>query len=154
MTSAPCQIDVTPFARGEAPNMFNVHQTSDSERRESDREPTTDVWMSCFLELGDGTVIEGVVKNFSQGGAKIVATSAAVDVGDEARVVIVLLGDQKVQCRCEVRHVDRETNTLGLRFLSRPEPVEEVRSKRCGRCRKQFSASSNYCPRCGRRLDA
>lgn len=143
---------VTLFLCGGLPNMCNKRQTTHLERRESDRDETTDVWITCFVELRDGTVVEGVVKDFSQNGAKAVMAATSLDVGDEAKIVIVMMGDQKLQCRCEARHVDRATNTLGLRFLSRPEPVEEIIQKRCDTCREQHPASSNFCPICGDKL--
>lgn len=155
MPGSPWQIGISVimFICSEVSNMSNERQTNHTERRELVRSETTDVWMTCFLELPDGTVVEGVVKNFSLNGAKVVMTSESVEVGDEAKIVFVLAGEEKMQCRCEARHVDRETKTLGLRFMSRPEPVEDIRQNRCASCGKLHPASSSYCPDCGEKLN-
>ena len=132
--------------------MSAASEVSVDERRRSDREATTAAWMTCFLELSDGTTVEGVLKNISEGGAQVAAPTTNLHLGDHARIVIVLLGDQKVQCRCQIRHIDRQADRFGISFASPPEALDEDRRKRCTVCRLRHPASTNFCPRCGNKL--
>lgn len=95
-----------------------------TELRERQRDEEVTPAITCFVELSDGTALEGVVTNVSDTGAKISGSTSGVSVGDEIRVVLVIHPQQKVAYRCDVMHVDTAAGFYGIRFKSAPEPIE------------------------------
>jgi rRNA maturation endonuclease Nob1 len=122
------------------------------EQRLTDRDGTEEARITSFVDLPDGTALEGVAKDISDGGVRISGPTTGLKVGDEVDVLLVVLEDQKVHYRAEVRHVDPEEESYGLKFTSRPQPVEGREMRRCRRCRREYSSSANFCPICGEKL--
>ena len=122
------------------------------EQRLTDRDGTDEARITSFVDLPDGSALEGVAKDVSDGGARISGPTTGLKVGDEVDVVLVVLEDQKVHYRAEVRHVDPEEEFYGLRFTSRPQPIDEREMRLCRRCRREYSPTANFCPICGEKL--
>ena len=88
-----------------------------AEQRHSRRDIEIVSGITSFVELADGSTLEGVVRDTSDGGVKIVGPTTGLAVGDEVPIILVLVGNEKVSCRCTVRHI-QSGDTYGLRFNS------------------------------------
>jgi len=121
------------------------------EHRQAKREPS--VGVTAFVHRSDGSVIEGLVQNVSEGGAKILGDPAGLRVGDTIDVVAVVQGE-RVRFACEVRHLEPSERSLGVHFQSGPQAVTESSDKvrRCMQCRRDFPTDCNYCSHCGQKL--
>ena len=131
------------------------------ERRQVEREEGVFPAVSSFVELPDGTVLEGVVADMSDTGARITGSTTGLNVGDEIQITLVVQSFQKVAYRCEVRHLDPAGAFYGIVFKSKPHPVEEEapclvgepntppqgrRLKRCPIDGKLFPSEYLHCP--------
>ena len=94
------------------------------ERRSTARDNTQTFGVRCLTTLADGTVLEGVVADSSEGGAKIAGDATGVRAGDEVELAFLFLSGEKVGYRCTIRHVDRGQGTFGVVFTSDPMPIE------------------------------
>lgn len=123
------------------------------EHRQANREPT--VGVTAFVHRSDGSVLEGVVQDVSDGGAKILCDPTDLVVGDTIDVVVVVQGE-KVRFAGEVKHLEPSVRYLGVQFRSGPQAVVESsgRVKRCMQCRREFPSDCNYCSHCGQKLVA
>lgn len=122
------------------------------EQRRSERETTISPPISCFADLPDGTVLEGVVVDLSDQGARVSGLPSGLRVGDEIRLVLVILADQRVVYRAEVKHLDVPGRFFGLRFTSGPQPLETedrdlTKQMCCG-----HKQDTPFCAYCGRLL--
>jgi hypothetical protein len=93
------------------------------EQRKTEREHTITPPISCLLELADGTVLEGMVRDISDGGARVSASVDGLKQGDELQLALVLQFGQKIVYRAEVKHVDPQGEFFGLKFTSSPQSV-------------------------------
>jgi hypothetical protein len=121
------------------------------EHREAKRELI--VGVTAFVRRSDGSVLEGVVQDVSDGGAKILGDPTGLTVGDAIDVVVVVQGE-KVRFACEVRHLEPSLRSFGVHFRTGPQPVTESPNKvrRCMQCRRDFPTDCNYCSHCGQKL--
>ncbi|MHC4698683.1 MAG: PilZ domain-containing protein, partial [Planctomycetota bacterium] len=78
----------------------------------------------CRVGLPDGTILEGIVENISQGGAGISGPTTGLSVGDEINLVFVFLTDEEVAYRGIVRRIDPGGRFFGLQFTSDPQPIK------------------------------
>jgi c-di-GMP-binding flagellar brake protein YcgR len=122
-----------------------------AEQRRSRRDTEIVPGITSFVESNAGSTLEGVVRDVSDGGVKIAGATTGLSVGDEVQLVLVLAGNQKVGCRCDVRHIELG-ETYGLKFRSQPQPITERRVARCTYCDREFSPDLRYCGYCGGRL--
>lgn len=93
------------------------------EQRQTGREHTITPPISCLVELPDGTVLEGMVKDISDGGARVSTSAKGLSEGDELQLVFVIQGGQKIAYRAEVKHVAPQGQFFGLKFKSSPQPI-------------------------------
>jgi len=123
------------------------------EHRQANREPSFGV--TAFVHRSDGSVLEGVVQDVSDGGAKILGDPTNLKVGDAIEVVVVVQGE-KIRFTGEVKHLEPSMRSLGVHFRSGPQAVMESSSKvkRCMKCRRDFPTDCNYCSHCGQKLAA
>jgi len=121
------------------------------ENRQTKREPS--VGVTAFVHRSDGSVLEGVVENVSDGGAKILADPTGLKVGETIDVVVAVQGE-KVRFACEVKHLKRAVRSMGVSFRSGPQALAEPPTKvrRCMQCRRDFPTDCRYCSHCGQRL--
>ena len=129
-----------------------LHEAVISEQRKSERDRTNDARITSFIQLPNGTTLEGVAKDISDGGMKIAGSTQGLNIDDEFDIVLVVLNDQKIRYKVKVRHIDRIGEFYGLKFLAGPQPVEDTPAMWCKRCRREFSGTANFCPDCGQRL--
>jgi len=129
-----------------------LHDMIMNEQRRAERDGTELCSVTTFVELADGTRLEGVAKDLSDGGMGIAGPTDGLNVGDEVDLILVVLEDQKVRYRAEIMHIDHMNQFFGLRFRSPPEPVEEHVAMWCRRCRREFASTVNFCPACGTKL--
>lgn len=124
------------------------------EKRQTNREKTPSPPISTFVKFSDGTVLEGVVQDISDRGARISGPVKGLRAGDEVQLVLVVQGDQKIRYRCEVKHVDGAKSFYGLVFESRPQLIKEraTAKKRCVRCDREYEAEWKFCGLCGYEL--
>lgn len=125
-----------------------------SERRSSYRDDTLEASITAFAERRDGVVLEGVTKDYSETGARIVGDITGLTKGEYITLTLVVLGDQKVQYKAEVVRIHEDAEEFGVRFLTPPHRVEEkrVRRKSCNRCARYFPSAWKYCALCGYEL--
>ena len=121
------------------------------EHRKAKREPS--VGVAAFVHRSDGSVVEGVVQNVSDGGAKIIGDPAGLKIGDTIDLVVVFQGE-RVRFACEVKHLEPSRRSLGVCFRSGPQAAAEPPNKvrRCMNCRRDFPTDCNYCSHCGQKL--
>lgn len=119
-----------------------------AEQRQSYRDDMTGT--TCFVQLSDGSFLEGVVRDVSEGGIGVVGATTGLAPGDEVRLTLVVMGDQRVGCRCEVRHLAE--HGYGLSYQSKLEHLEETRVAFCVQCKFHFSPELKFCAYCGRHL--
>lgn len=107
--------------------------------------------ISCLAELPNGTTLEGVVKDISDGGARVSTSTTGLSEGDEIQLVFIVQPDQKVARRCEVRYVDHERNSFGLQFKTSAEPIQQ---DDCGAAKTccEHTQDTPFCAYCGSRL--
>jgi len=102
------------------------------ERRETQRQLTTDHEVRCLTELSDGTVLEGTVNDYSTGGARIGGSTEGLYVGDEVRLTFVFRTDERVRYEGMVIYLQQASGSFGVEFLSEPEPIaiEDMNAER------------------------
>ena len=125
-----------------------------AEQRRNMREEDITPPISCLAELSDGTVLEGVVHDLSDVGARVSGNISSLRPGDHIRLVLVVQSDQKVVYQGEVKHVDPQGRFFGLAFTSGPKPMEAdgtdgTRMVCCG-----HNQDTPFCAYCGRVLSA
>lgn len=130
----------------------SLHNTVMNEQRRAERDGTDDARITTFIELSDGTKLEGVAKDISDGGLRVSGPTEGLNIGDEIDLILVVLEDQKVHYRAVVKHIDRREEFYGLQFRTGPQPVEEQTMMWCKRCRREYSGTANFCPGCGAKL--
>lgn len=130
----------------------SLHNIVMKEQRRADRDGTDEARITTFIELSNGTKLEGVAKDISDGGMGVSGPTEGLNVGDETDIILVVLKDQKVRYRVGVKHIDRREEFYGLQFRSRPQPIEEQTAMWCKRCRREFPGTANFCPGCGAKL--
>ncbi len=130
----------------------SLHKIVMNEQRRAERDGTNDARITTFIELSDGTKLEGVAKDISDGGLRISGPTEGLKVGEEIDLILVVLEDQKVHYRALVKHIDRREEFYGLQFRTGPQPVEERPVMWCKRCRREFPGTANFCPACGSKL--
>ncbi|MGD2109895.1 MAG: PilZ domain-containing protein [Phycisphaerae bacterium] len=130
----------------------SLHEMVMREQRRDDRDGTEEASITTFVELPDGSKLEGVAKDISDGGMGVAGPTEGLHVGDVIDLILVVLEDQKVHYKAEVKHIDRTDDFFGLQFRSGPQPVEERITMWCKQCRREYAESANFCPRCGWRL--
>lgn len=99
------------------------------EQRQNPREESIRPGISTLLEFADGSLLDGVVIDISDAGAKVGGEANRLAVGDEYRIILVVQTYQKVAYRCVVRYIDPQAACYGIEFLSKPQLVEEEESK-------------------------
>ena len=99
-------------------------QSATAEQRSAGRDDILGPGISAFAQLSDGSVLEGVVRDLSDGGVKIAGPTAGLATGAEIDVIFVIQGDQKVRYRGVVRHVDNTGRAYGVEFRSPPEQLD------------------------------
>ncbi len=126
---------------------------AEEEHRSTHREIDVCLGISSFTMLKDGSYLEGVVKDVSDGGARIAGEIEGLSVGQNVDLGLVIQG-QKIRYSCVIMHVDPDAKTYGLKFVSGPTPMEaETRkARRCIMCQKTYDPELNYCGICGGEL--
>lgn len=99
------------------------------EQRQNPREESIRPGISTLLEFADGSLLDGVVIDISDSGAKIAGEAHRLAVGEEYRIILVVQSHQKVAYQCVVRHIDPEAACYGIEFLSKPQLVEKEEPK-------------------------
>lgn len=125
-----------------------------AEKRRNMREEGITPPISCLAELSDGTLLEGIVHDLSDAGARVSGNISSLRRGDHVRLVLVVQSDQKVVYEGEVKHVDPQGRFFGLAFTSGPKSMEAdgfdgSRMMCCGR-----EQNTPFCAYCGRVLSA
>lgn len=126
---------------------------AEEENRSTHREIDVCLGISSFTMLKDGSYLEGVVKDVSDGGARISGEIRGLSVGQDVDLGIVIQG-QKIRYTCVIMHIDPDAKNYGLRFVSGPSPMEsDNRNVRlCIMCQKTYDPEFNYCGICGGEL--
>lgn len=120
------------------------------DQRRGEREPA--VGVTTLAHRPDGGVLEGVVRDVSDGGIQVLGDPAGLQVGEHIDVVLVVNG-QLVRYACEVRHVDETARIYGVFFRSGPTLVEPpTKVRRCMRCARNFPGECKFCSHCGQKL--
>ena len=94
------------------------------DQRSTLRDITRTFGVRCLTTLVSGAVLEGLVADCSESGARIVGDTMGARVGDEAEIVFLFLSGEKVGYRCSIRHVDPEQGTIGVMYTSDPIPIK------------------------------
>ncbi len=94
------------------------------DQRSTPRDITRTFGVRCLTTLVSGAVLEGLVVDCSEEGARIAGDTVGARVGDEAELVFLFLSGEKVAYRCTIKHVDPEQGTIGVMFTSDPIPIE------------------------------
>jgi len=129
-----------------------LHDIVMNEQRKAERDGTEIARITTFIELSDGTRLEGVARDISDGGMGIAGPTDGLNVGEEIDLILVVLKDQKVHYRAEIKHIDRLDEFYGIQFRSHPQPVEERVMMCCKHCRREYPSTASFCPSCGGRL--
>jgi hypothetical protein len=129
-----------------------LHDIVMNEQRKAERDGTEGVQITTFVELSDGTKLEGVAKDISDGGMGIAGPTDGLNVGETVDLILVVLEDQKVHYRAEIMHIDRTDDFYGVQFRSSPQPVEDRVMMWCKLCRREYSSTAKFCPTCGGKL--
>ena len=133
------------------------------EKRQYPREDSIHPGISTLLEFADGSLLDGVVIDISDIGARVAGEADGLAIGDEYRIILIVQAYQKVAFRCVVRHIDPEAACYGIEFLSKPQLVEKEEPnpdevvaaasigpdrglKRCPVDGKVFPVDYCYCP--------
>ena len=124
------------------------------EHRDTYRDTLLGAGITAFAETPDGRVLEGVVRDVSDGGARISGPTDGLHIGDEIRIVLVIDSDQKVAHICEVRHIEVEECTFGIEFKSKPQLLDgpNPTTKFCHLCSQRYTAEWVFCGQCGTEL--
>lgn len=140
------------------PNANPKHDTGatfdvDEEQRSAPRDTDVCVGISSFTMMSDGSYLEGVVKDVSDGGARITGDCHGLSVGQKVDLGLVIRGE-KIRYSCEIVHIEPDTRTYGMKFLSGPRLVapDEPEARRCIRCHKTYDPVWNFCGICGNEL--
>ncbi len=94
------------------------------EQRDDMREGTVEREVRCRVGLPDGTILEGIVENISQGGARISGPTTGLSVADEINLVFVFLTGEEVGYNGLITHIDPGGRFFGLQFTSDPQPIK------------------------------
>lgn len=123
-------------------------------KRSQPREQMHDAGITCFIARPDGSRLEGVARDISDGGARISGPTGDLKMGDTVELVLVVLGEQKVRYKAQIRHIEPEAQTYGVAFKSKPETVVEgaAHQMRCPACKRVFPGDHRFCAFCGDRL--
>jgi hypothetical protein len=121
-----------------------------NEQRVDPRNSDVCIGVSCFAKLAGGEVHEGVVRDVSDGGAKISSEITGVSVGQQIALDFAIRGE-KIGYSATVVYVSDEENIYGVKFLDGPHPIGSgpTKSKRCIKCDRLYDTSLNYCSTCG-----
>jgi len=125
----------------------------EEEHRSADRDMDVCVGISSFTMMKDGSYLEGVVKDVSDGGARITGEVQGLSVGQNVDLGLVIQGE-KIRYSCVIAHIEPDAKTYGLRFVSGPTPVapEVPEARRCIKCRREYAPEWNFCGICGSEL--
>lgn len=104
-------------------NAFESSEATLPEQRAALREDIT-VGVCAFVELPNGDVLEGAVRDISERGAKIAGSTEGLIPDEVVRIVFVIQADQKVLYECRIKHVQHDETYFGVEFLSRPKPLD------------------------------
>ncbi|MCH8150381.1 MAG: PilZ domain-containing protein [Planctomycetes bacterium] len=99
------------------------------DQRQQPREESIRPGISALLQFADGSLLDCVVIDISDTGAKIAGETHRLATGDEYTIVLVVQSHQKVSYRCIVRHIDPESACFGIEFLSKPQIVKKEEPK-------------------------
>lgn len=121
-----------------------------NEQRIAQRDSDVCIGVSCFAKLPGGEVHEGVVRDVSDGGARISSEVSGVHTDQEIALEFAIRGE-KIGYTGVVVYVSEADKLYGVKFLDGPHPVDEgpTKSKRCIKCNRLYDASLNYCSTCG-----
>jgi c-di-GMP-binding flagellar brake protein YcgR len=122
------------------------------EQRQSVREAGVVGGVSSFIALPDGRELEGIVRDISEGGVKISGKTDGLSNGYDVELTVVVMGDQRVGCQAEVRHV--EEDGYGLEFRGPLEPCHKEVVPMCCDCHREYPKDFKYCGLCGMKLNA
>jgi len=122
--------------------------TKDLRSSERDKEVCTGV--SSFTFLQNGTILEGVARDVSDGGARISGTVEGLARGDTVELELVIRED-KIRYLARVKHVDQAQKQYGLEYLAGPSVVEPERpvKRTCLKCQRDFEPPWRFCGMCG-----
>ncbi len=122
-------------------------------QRTANRETDVCTGVSCFAKLPNGDVLEGVMKDVSDGGARISGKTDGLSVGQEIGLKLVLNGE-RVGYVGIVANIAPDCLSYGARFKSGPTPITDgdTKPKRCVKCRQWYDSSVNFCGTCGSEL--
>jgi len=125
----------------------------EEEQRSATRDKDVCVGISSFTMLKDGTYLEGVVKDVSDGGARIAGEVHGLAVGQNVDLGLVIQGE-KIRYSCVIKHIEPDAKTYGLKFIGGPSPVapENPEARRCIKCRREYEPMWNFCGICGSEL--
>ena len=89
------------------------------EQRQQEREDSVHPGISALLEFADGSLLDGVVIDISDTGAKVAGEPQRLTVGDEYRITLIVQAYQKVVFRCVVGLIDTVAACFGIEFISK-----------------------------------
>lgn len=118
--------------------------------RESDRDEAVCTGVSSFTFLQDGTILEGVARDVSDGGARISGSVEGISADDTVELELVV-HDNKVRYLARVKHVDVENRLYGLEYLAGPTVIEPETAvdRHCLKCRRDYEPPWRFCGICG-----
>lgn len=108
---------------------LGVRETIVLDQRQHSREESIHPGISALVEFADGSLVDRVVTDISDTGAKVAGETHRLTVGDEYRIILIVQSHQKVVYRCVVRYIDSEAACYGIEFLSKPQLVKEEEPK-------------------------
>lgn len=124
-----------------------------AEKRKAQRDANVCAGISSFTMLDDGSYLEGVAKDVSDGGARIAGEVDGLSVGQKVGLGLLIQG-QKVRYTCEIMHIDVDAKVYGLKFLDGPSTVaaSEQKVRYCLKCQMAFDEEFGFCGHCGSEL--
>ena len=123
------------------------------EQRSTYRDIDVCLGISSFTMLQDGSYLEGVVKNVSDGGARIAGEIEGLSEGQNVDLGLVIQG-QKIRYSCVIMNIDSDVNHYGVKFLSGPSPMasDNQRVRLCLKCQRTYKPEFRFCVICGGEL--
>ena len=123
------------------------------EQRSTRREIDVCLGITSFTMLPDGSYLEGVVKNVSDGGACIAGKIDGLSVGQSVDLGLVIQG-QKIRYSCVIMNIDSDVNHYGVKFLSGPSPMvsDNRKVRHCIKCQRTYEPEFRFCVICGGEL--
>ena len=123
------------------------------EQRCTRRDNDVCIGISSFTMMKDGSYLEGVVKDVSDGGARITGEVEGLSVGQTVDLGLVIQG-QKIRYSCVIMHIEPDIKIYGLKFVSGPSPMESENQKvrLCIMCQRSYEPELNFCGICGGEL--